>query len=111
MHAGKYCATAAYPATALKGFWPAVVHESVHLLLVRLRTEAVGLVDAFAHEDYVLHSAIGSRDGDYVTRLVRMAEGSPFNETQEGPAWRDLLGPFLNKSKATGGSSAPRPKL
>lgn len=86
-----------------------VVHEAVHLLLARLRTEAVGLVDAFAHDDYVLHSAIGSRDGDYVTRLVRMAEGSPFNETQEGPAWRDLLGPFLNKR--AGGSSAPRPKL
>lgn len=36
--------------------------------LVRaLRPQAVALVDALGHEDYVLNSALGRRDGDVYT--------------------------------------------
>ena len=55
------------------------------------------LVDAFAHDDYSLNSAIGAYDGDVYNRLYEMAKGSPFNDTQEGPAWDDLLKPFLTR--------------
>ncbi|QDZ25572.1 acyl-coenzyme A oxidase [Chloropicon primus] len=78
-----------------------VIHEAVQELLRKLRTEAVALVDAFSHDDYSLNSAIGSRDGDVYNRLLRMARSSPFNATQEGPAWDAILNPFFNRGKRT----------
>ncbi len=75
-----------------------LVHEAVRALLVRVRGHAVSLVDAFDHSDYALNSAIGSSDGDVYARLLRMAQRNPFNATQEGPAWNDILGPFLNRN-------------
>merc|ERR1712176_154098 len=72
-----------------------LVHQAVQNLLPKLRTEAVALVDAFAHQDYSLHSAIGSHDGDVYNRLQSMANSNPFNDTQEGPGW-EILDQFLN---------------
>mmetsp|Transcript_4863 Transcript_4863/g.13640 ORF Transcript_4863/g.13640 Transcript_4863/m.13640 type:complete len:232 (-) Transcript_4863:107-802(-) len=74
------------------------VHQCVRDLLARLRPEAVALVDAFALEDYYLNSAIGKQDGDVYSALYAMAQRSPFNRTDEGPAWNDLLGPFLTQT-------------
>uniref|UniRef100_A0A7S2Z0T0 Acyl-CoA oxidase C-terminal domain-containing protein n=1 Tax=Chloropicon laureae TaxID=464258 RepID=A0A7S2Z0T0_9CHLO len=76
----------------------ALVHEATRRLLLRVRPEAVALVDAFDHSDYALNSAIGSSDGDVYNRLLKMAQRNPFNATQEGPAWNDILGPFLNRN-------------
>ena len=73
------------------------VHEAVQNLLIKLRPDVVALVDAFAHDDYALNSAIGSYDGDVYNRLLAMAKSNPFNATEEGPAWQDILGPFLNR--------------
>jgi len=64
-------------------------------LLVEVRPDAVGLVDAFAIEDYALHSAIGRADGDVYATLLDMAQRSPLNETEEGPAWEGVLAPVL----------------
>ena len=74
-----------------------LIHEATQALLLKLRPEVVCLVDAFAHDDYSLNSAIGAYDGDVYNRLYEMAKGSPFNDTQEGPAWDDLLKPFLTR--------------
>ena len=73
-----------------------LVHAAVNELLSKVRPEAVALVDAFAHDDYALNSAIGTASGDVYTKLIKMAKvNNPFNQTEEGPAWHDILGPFM----------------
>ena len=73
-----------------------LVHAAVNDLLSKVRPEAVALVDAFAHDDYALNSAIGTASGDVYTNLIKMAKvNNPFNQTEEGPAWHDILGPFM----------------
>jgi hypothetical protein len=47
-----------------------------------------------------------SRDGDVYRALLDMAQGSPLNATQEGPAWHGLLKPAMAAAGA-----APRAKL
>ncbi|KAG2435906.1 hypothetical protein HXX76_007101 [Chlamydomonas incerta] len=64
-------------------------------LLAALRPNAVALVDAFAFPDYLLHSALGRQDGDVYRGLLDMARGSPLNDTEEGPAWAEVLRPVL----------------
>ncbi|PNH11730.1 Peroxisomal acyl-coenzyme A oxidase 2 [Tetrabaena socialis] len=64
-------------------------------LLAALRPNAVALVDAFAFPDYLLHSALGRRDGDVYRGLLDMAAGSPLNASAEGPAWEGVLRPVL----------------
>ena len=65
-------------------------------LLAALRPNAVALVDAFAFEDYTLNSALGRADGDVYRSLLEMAQGSPLNATEEGPAWHDVLKPVMH---------------
>ncbi|KAG2488798.1 hypothetical protein HYH03_012598 [Edaphochlamys debaryana] len=64
-------------------------------LLAAVRPNAVGLVDAFGLPDYLLNSALGRADGDVYRGLLEMAEVSPLNATQEGPAWEGVLKPLL----------------
>ncbi|MEW5313953.1 MAG: hypothetical protein WDW38_005483 [Sanguina aurantia] len=74
-------------------------------LLSELRPHAVPLVDAFALEDYSLNSALGREDGDVYRALLAMAQGSPLNATEEGPAWEHVLKPVMLPS---GGKTAVR---
>lgn len=69
-------------------------------VIQEVRPDAVALVDSFGFEDYVLNSAIGRHDGDVYTALLKAAEGSRLNETEEGPAWHDILKPVLTSSRA-----------
>jgi len=61
-----------------------------------LRPEALALVDSFGYEDYVLNSALGRKDGDVYAALLKAAQTSPLNATQEGPAWDPVLKPLLS---------------
>lgn len=61
-----------------------------------IRPDAVALVDAFGYEDYLLHSALGRKAGDVYNSLFSMAQGSPLNETEEGPAWQPVLKQLLS---------------
>lgn len=72
-------------------------------LLASLRPEAVSLVDAFGWEDYALNSALGRADGDVYAALLRMAQSSPLNRTEAGPAWETVLKPVMHRK--------PLPKL
>lgn len=69
-------------------------------LLAALRPNAVALVDAFGLEDYALNSAIGRADGDVYRSLLEMAQASPLNDTEEGPAWEHVLKPVMTKPRA-----------
>jgi acyl-CoA oxidase len=73
------------------------MRECQRALLQAVRPDAVALVDAFAFEDYALNSALGRRDGDVYRALLDMAQGSPLNSTEEGPAWRGVLQPVMQR--------------
>lgn len=60
-------------------------------LIKDLRPNAVSLVDSFGYLDYELNSALGRADGDVYKGLLQMAQASPFNKTEEGPAWKPVL--------------------
>ncbi|KAL6782117.1 ACX1 [Auxenochlorella protothecoides x Auxenochlorella symbiontica] len=68
--------------------------------LVRaVRPDAVALTDGFGYEDYLLSSALGRKDGDVYQALLEAAQGSPLNDTAEGPAWHTVLKAQLAHSK------------
>nr|AWK67839.1 ACOX [Dunaliella tertiolecta] len=79
------------------GAQAASIRQRQNALLLELRPNAVALVDAFGIEDYVLNSALGRQDGDVYTALLDMAQGSPLNSSQEGPAWHTVLKPVMVK--------------
>jgi hypothetical protein len=60
-------------------------------LLVSLRPEAVGLVDAFGWEDYALNSALGRSDGDVYKALLDMATVSTHGHSSSKPGTADVL--------------------
>ena len=66
-----------------------------------LRPDAIALVDGFGFEDYLLNSAIGRHDGDVYTALLEAAKASTLNNTEEGPAWHDILKPVLSSRGPT----------
>ena len=79
----------------LSGAQTAALRDHQRALLLELRPDAVALVDAFGFEDYALNSALGRYDGDVYRALLEMAQGSPLNATEEGPAWHDVLKPVM----------------
>eukprot|EP00775_Hariotina_reticulata_P005806 gene5807-6046_t len=87
----------------LTGGQAAALRAQHRQLLVSLRPEAVGLVDAFGWEDYALNSALGRSDGDVYKALLDMATVSPLNRTEAGPAWETVLKPVMHRK--------PLPKL
>lgn len=58
---------------------------------LKLRPNAISLVDSWAFTDYELHSALGRQDGDVYRALLSMAKGSPLNRTDEGVVSKRLL--------------------
>ena len=56
-------------------------------------------MDSFGFEDYVLNSAIGRHDGDVYNALLKSAQRSRLNQSEEGPAWHDILKPLLTAQK------------
>ena len=84
--------------TTQLGAQAAAARAAFAALLVELRPDAVALVDAWGFPDYLLHSALGRADGDVYRALYAMAQNSPLNATQVGPAWEPLLkGVMLRK--------------
>jgi len=81
----------------MSGAQGAMAREAHLQLLRELRPNAVGLVDAFALEDYLLNSALGRADGDVYRALLEMAKASPLNATEEGPAWEGVLKPAMTQ--------------
>ena len=64
-----------------------------------IRPNAIAFVDSFGYDDYILNSAIGRKDGNVYKALAQAAENSPFNLTEEGPAWRPVLRHLLQKDR------------
>ena len=76
------------------------VAELKRQLLREARPDAISLVDAWAFTDYELNSCIGREDGDVYDALLRAAQASPLNATDEGPAWEAVLKPMVGQLRA-----------
>ncbi|XP_047531391.1 probable peroxisomal acyl-coenzyme A oxidase 1 [Vanessa atalanta] len=67
-------------------------------LLVKIRPNAVGLVDAFDLRDEILRSTLGSYDGRVYERLMEEVQKNPLNKEPVDPSFQKYLKPFM-KSK------------
>ncbi|XP_026731714.1 probable peroxisomal acyl-coenzyme A oxidase 1 [Trichoplusia ni] len=64
-------------------------------LLKEIRPNAVGLVDAFDLRDELLHSALGSYDGNVYERLMAEALKSPLNAEPVNQTFNTYLKPMM----------------
>ncbi|CAB3240218.1 unnamed protein product [Arctia plantaginis] len=64
-------------------------------LLTLIRPNAVGLVDAFDLRDEILHSALGSYDGQVYKRLFAEALKSPLNQEPVNETFHKYLKPTM----------------
>ncbi|KAF9583785.1 acyl-coenzyme A oxidase [Lunasporangiospora selenospora] len=66
-------------------------------LVTSLADEAVGLVDAFDHPDFLLNSALGASDGDAYKRLWDKAQSEPLNQRQVCDGYEEYIRPLLKR--------------
>ncbi|KAG0049484.1 acyl-coenzyme A oxidase [Gryganskiella cystojenkinii] len=81
-------------------FSPAQCHSlraQVKDLVASLADEAVGLVDAFDHPDFLLNSALGASDGDAYRRLWNKAQTEPLNKREVCDGYEEYIRPLLKK--------------
>ncbi len=76
-----------------------LVRKGVRSLLVQVRQEAVGLVDAFQFSDYQLNSALGRYDGKVYEALFEWMKQEPLNETDVPEGYEQYLKPLFTLSK------------
>jgi len=64
-------------------------------LLGRVRQNAVPLVDAWSHDDFILNSALGRYDGNVYETLYEESKKSELNKTDVIPAYETYTRPLL----------------
>ncbi|XP_035665592.1 peroxisomal acyl-coenzyme A oxidase 1-like [Branchiostoma floridae] len=70
------------------------------LLLSKVRSDAVPLVDAFDFPDQILQSVLGRYDGRVYENLYEWAKKSPLNKSEVHESYYKYLQPFLQKNRA-----------
>ncbi|KAF9306531.1 acyl-coenzyme A oxidase [Mortierella antarctica] len=73
------------------------LRAQVKSLVAGLADEAVGLVDAFDHPDFLLNSALGAADGDAYKRLWDKAQTEPLNRRDVCDGYEEYIRPLLKK--------------
>ncbi|KAF9896733.1 acyl-coenzyme A oxidase [Lobosporangium transversale] len=73
------------------------LRAQVKALVASLADDAVGLVDAFDHPDYLLNSALGASDGDAFKRLWDKAQTEPLNKRGVCDGYEEYIRPLLKK--------------
>lgn len=73
------------------------LRAQVKVLVASLADEAIGLVDAFDHPDYLLNSALGAADGNAYKRLWDKAQTEPLNQKQVCDGYEEFIRPLLKK--------------
>lgn len=66
--------------------------------LLKLRPNAIGLVDGFGYSDNILSSALGSYDGNVYERLLEAAKKSPLNQEEVNQSFEKYLKPFMKSN-------------
>merc|ERR1712187_1017878 len=64
--------------------------DRVHILLDKIRPDAVGLVDAMGFDDEQLKSTLGRYDGNVYEAIYEEAKISPLNQTPKMVGWESL---------------------
>lgn len=72
-------------------------NDRIGELLLRIRKNAVLLVDAFNWPDSVLCSALGAYDGQVYERLFEFAKASQFNKKEVHEAYEKYQKPYADK--------------
>ncbi|KAG0037234.1 acyl-coenzyme A oxidase [Podila clonocystis] len=73
------------------------LRAQVKRLVAGLADEAVGLVDAFDHPDFLLNSALGAADGDAYKRLWDKAQTEPLNRREVCDGYEEYIRPLLKQ--------------
>merc|ERR1711874_917165 len=66
------------------------IMDRIHVLLDRIRPDAVGLVDACGFDDEQLKSTLGRYDGNVYEAIYEEAKVSPLNQTPKMVGWESL---------------------
>jgi len=66
------------------------IMDRIHVLLDRIRPDAVGLVDALGFDDEQLKSTLGRYDGNVYEAIYEEAKVSPLNRTPKMVGWEAL---------------------
>jgi acyl-CoA oxidase len=69
--------------------------DQIHVLLDRIRPDAVGLVDAYGFDDEQLKSTLGRYDGNVYEAIYEEARISPLNQTPKMVGW-EAIAPVLD---------------
>ncbi|KAF9961438.1 acyl-coenzyme A oxidase [Mortierella alpina] len=73
------------------------LRAQVKNVVASLADDAVGLVDAFDHPDFLLASALGASDGDAYKRLWDKAQTEPLNRNDVCDGYEEHIRPLLKK--------------
>ncbi|KAG0367913.1 acyl-CoA dehydrogenase/oxidase [Gamsiella multidivaricata] len=73
------------------------LRAQVKALVASLADDAIGLVDAFDHPDFLLNSALGASDGDAYKRLWEKAQTEPLNKREVCDGYEEYIRPLLKK--------------
>ncbi|KAF9167312.1 acyl-coenzyme A oxidase [Actinomortierella ambigua] len=73
------------------------LRRQVKALVASLADNAVALVDAFDHPDFVLNSALGAQDGDAYKRLWDAAQSEPLNQRKVCDGYEEYIRPLLKR--------------
>ncbi|KAF9349411.1 acyl-coenzyme A oxidase [Mortierella sp. AD094] len=73
------------------------LRAQVKVLVASVADDAVGLVDAFDHPDFLLNSALGASDGDAYKRLWDKAQLEPLNKKPVCEGYEEYIKPLLKK--------------
>ena len=74
------------------------IKNLVRSSLSLVRPDAVALVDAFNHPDFLLNSALGRRDGNVYEALYEKAKACPTNVNPDGNGFAEHLKPIIDKT-------------
>lgn len=75
-----------------------VLRSRLEYLLMKIRRNAVGIVDGFDIDDDILCSALGAYDGNVYERLFQEAMKSPLNNETVNISFEKYLKPFIKSS-------------
>lgn len=75
-----------------------VLQVRLEYLLMKIRRNAVGIVDGFDIDDDILCSALGVYDGNVYERLFQEAMKSPLNNETVNISFEKYLKPFIKSN-------------
>lgn len=75
------------------------IQHRLENVLLKIRGNAVGIVDGFDLHDRVLNSTLGSYDGNVYERLFIEALKSPLNQEPVNKSFHQYLKPIMQQSK------------